>query len=144
MRSGPDVDHTFAHLYVHTKRQLRPRHTLLGTTYICSQKGNVFQEKNTSQKRIHLHLQFFKKHNAIHLVPHIYTSSLYWPSSCFSVHGLYSCMLKKKITCVKNFLLVGDKKKDAYVPGAFIGDEQVTASNAVVDSSFLGNLSIIY
>ena len=45
---------------------------------------------------------------------------------------------------MSNFLLVGDKKKDAYVPGASIGDEQVAASNAVVDSIFLGNLSVIH
>ena len=55
-----------------------------------------------------------------------------------------SACKKKKIICVKKFLLVGDKKNDAYVPEASIGVEQVAASNIVVDSIFLGNLSAIY
>ena len=68
---------------------------LLGT-YIRSQKDNVFRKKNTSQKRIHLHLLFFKKHNTIHLA-HTFAHLV----RIFSVHGLHFCMLKKDNMCQK-------------------------------------------
>ena len=42
-------------------------------------------------------------------------------------------------------ILVGRRSKnDAYAPEASIGDEQVAASTVVVDSIFLGNLSVIH
>ena len=34
--------------------------------------------------------------------------------------------------------------EDIIVPGAYIGDEQVAADNAVVDCIFLDNLSVIH
>ena len=51
--------------------------------------------------------------------------------------------VKKKITCVKNFLLVGDKKMILMFLKLLLV-MQVAASNAVVDSIFLGTLSVIH
>jgi hypothetical protein len=107
MRPGPDTDHTFAHLYIHKKREIRPRRMLLGTIYTRSQKGNILRKRTHLRKEYICICIFSKKHNTIHLVPHICTSSLYWPGSCFSLHGLHSCMLKKDNMCHK--FVVGER-----------------------------------